>query len=328
MARDPALDARFRREIAIHARLGGHPHIAVVRTAGEHEGRPYLVLDHVVGVDLRKLVADRGPLPYREACGYAVQAARGLGHAHERGVVHRDVKPANLVLSHEDRAVRVIDWGLARDGGRDGRGDEDLTRSGVALGTFSYAAPEQLIDPAAASPRSDLYSLGCTLHELLTGRPPFAGRPDLILAHARDPVPPLPPELGVPGRGGRCHSQAPGQAPRGPLRLGRRVHRRRRPGGARDRCALCHPPARLESGRLGPGHRGHPPLDVTTPPCPEPTQDPTGHRDSPGAVRPSASSASRSISSRSLPRGLTGEPLSGRIGDAVLFDPRKGTTCG
>ena len=137
VARNPANDERFRREITIHAKLGGHPHLAVVRTAGEHQGRPYLVLDHVVGVDLHKLVAARGPLPFREACAYVRQAALGLGHAHERRVVHRDVKAANLIQSDEDGGVRVIDWGLAKLDDGTARRDE-LTHPGIVLGSFNY----------------------------------------------------------------------------------------------------------------------------------------------------------------------------------------------
>ena len=197
VARDPSQDMRFRREIEIQVRLGGHPSLAVVHTAGEYAGRPCLVAEHVVGVDLRKLVSAQGPLPINKACAYMRQAALGLEHAHSRGVVHRDVKPANLVRSDEDGAVRVIDWGLAKVVDGTGRGDE-MTSPGTVLGTRNYCAPEQFEDAAEATHQSDLYSLGCTFYELLCGYPPFVGHADLVRAHFREAVPPLPPELGVP----------------------------------------------------------------------------------------------------------------------------------
>jgi len=194
LTRDPALKARFRREIEIQPRLGGHPHIALARYAGEYDGRDYLVMDYVPGVNLQQFVAVNGPLPWREACDAIRQAAEGLEHAHSKNIVHRDIKPANLIRSALDRSIEILDWGLARRTDADTpRGDAGLTHSGCLLGTPDYMSPEQTFNPSAAGPASDLYSLGCTFHYLLTGKPPFD---DLLDRHQGSP--PLPPELGVP----------------------------------------------------------------------------------------------------------------------------------
>jgi serine/threonine protein kinase len=194
LTRDPALQARFRREIEIQRRLGGHPHIVLARTAGQHDGRHYLVMDYIPGVNLRQIVETHGPMPWREATRVIRQAALGLDHAHTHNVVHRDIKPGNLIRSAEDQTVKILDWGLARyTSGALPRDAQDLTQSGCQLGTPLYAAPEQLANPAAAGPASDLYSLGCTFYFLLTGRPPFADPRD----RRRGPFP-LPQELGVP----------------------------------------------------------------------------------------------------------------------------------
>ncbi|HKB35956.1 MAG TPA: serine/threonine-protein kinase, partial [Gemmataceae bacterium] len=135
----------------------------------------FLVTDYVAGTDLRRLVTAQGPLPWREAASYARQAALGLQHACEQGVVHRDVKPSNLILT-ADGTVKVLDLGLARLllGNDEGPPPTLLTPNGMVLGTPDFAAPEQL-GGSPADTRSDVYSLGCTLHFLLAGEPPFPG---------------------------------------------------------------------------------------------------------------------------------------------------------
>lgn len=201
VANDPAMEARFRREIELQHRLGGHPHIVGVRTAGRHDGRPYLVMEYVPGMNLERYVRANGPLPYREACAYIRQAALGLGHAHDRGLVHRDIKPSNLLRGEEGPTVtiKVADWGLAR---RTDQSPSDeggsMTRPGTLLGTPDYISPEQILDPSAAGPASDLYSLGCTFHYFLTGRPPFGAHHDKLAAHLKARVPNLPDALGIP----------------------------------------------------------------------------------------------------------------------------------
>jgi formylglycine-generating enzyme required for sulfatase activity/tRNA A-37 threonylcarbamoyl transferase component Bud32 len=180
--RSPEALARFRREIEVVARLA-HPNVATAYDAREHEGTHYLVLEYVSGRDLAKLVKRDGPLDPRRAAGYILQAARGLAHAHRLGIVHRDVKPANLMLD-DTGTIKVLDLGLARLGAEDGAtiGPDisdttvvasDLTVAGSVMGTYNYMAPEQAADPRAADARADIYSLGCTLWYLLAGKAPF-----------------------------------------------------------------------------------------------------------------------------------------------------------
>jgi hypothetical protein len=160
---------RFRREGKAIARLE-HPHVARVYDVGEHEGRPFLVLELLIGPDLETLLEQHpGGLPVEEAVDYAIQAVEGLTAAHDAGVIHRDVKPANLILD-EHGHVRVCDFGVARlEGATTG-----LSMASPHVGTPDYMAPEQVIGEAI-TPAADLYALGATLFHLLTGRPPFPG---------------------------------------------------------------------------------------------------------------------------------------------------------
>lgn len=151
---------RFQREIVLQAKLD-HPHIAAVRHAFEHEGAPVLVLEWVDGEALSRRLA-RGRLPFPEAAAVALQIADALAYAHEQGVVHRDVTPANILLTRQGQ-VKLTDFGLARAGG-DGR----VTSSGVMVGTAAYTAPEQ-VRGGEPDPRSDVYSFGAVLYEMFTG---------------------------------------------------------------------------------------------------------------------------------------------------------------
>ncbi|HEV7280773.1 MAG TPA: protein kinase [Pirellulaceae bacterium] len=187
------LAKRFEREVRAAARLH-HPNVVVAFDAREENGRRWLVTEYLEGIDLSKLVRRDGPLPIDTALGCLLQAARGLEYAHARGLVHRDVKPGNLFLTIEG-TVKVLDLGLSRFVALD---DEDwvepLTSSGAFLGTASFVAPEQARNSRRADGRADIYSLGCTLHYLLTGKPPFRGETtiDVLIAHATEPPPTLP----------------------------------------------------------------------------------------------------------------------------------------
>src|SRR5262249_33677503 len=150
-----------------------HPNLVRYTDAGEVEGKLFLVMELLDGEDLAKLVKARGPLPVAEACALVRQAALGLQHAHEQGLVHRDVKPSNLLLTTAG-VVKVLDLGLARLCAA-GPAGEALTSATQLMGTPDYMAPEQLLDSHAVDARTDLYSLGCTLYHLLAGDPPFGG---------------------------------------------------------------------------------------------------------------------------------------------------------
>jgi hypothetical protein len=180
---------RFAREMAAVGQLD-HPHLVEAHDAGEQEGIAYLVLKYVEGTDLKRLVERVGPLPVAEACELVRQASLGLQYLHERGLVHRDVKPANLMRTPEGQ-VKVLDLGLARWQATVQEGSE-LTDPDQGLGTPDYLAPEQADNATAADIRADLYGLGGTLFYLLTGRTPFAHRQGKIAklkAHAWESPP-------------------------------------------------------------------------------------------------------------------------------------------
>jgi WD40 repeat protein/tRNA A-37 threonylcarbamoyl transferase component Bud32 len=170
---DEAARRRFLRETRSLSRLD-HPNIVRALDAGEEHDRLYLVMELVEGTDLAHMVKEKGGLPIGLACECARQAALGLQHAHEQGLVHRDVKPSNLLLT-ADGTVKVLDLGLARPCAEDEGDSTSLTDTGMTVGTPDYVAPEQIIDSKRVDIRADLYSLGCTLYHLLAGRPPFAG---------------------------------------------------------------------------------------------------------------------------------------------------------
>jgi WD40 repeat protein len=198
LARPGAAD-RFLREVRAAAKLH-HPNIVTAYDAEPAGDSCLLVMEYVEGETLAERVK-AGPLPAAEACRAVRDAARGLAHAHAAGLVHRDVKPHNLIRA-ADGTVKVLDFGLAGVGAGDGaaRGGDGLTGAGMVAGTPDYIAPEQAADPHAADARADIYGLGCTLYHLLAGRPPFpAGSVvEKLRAHETrmpDPIPDLPPGL-------------------------------------------------------------------------------------------------------------------------------------
>lgn len=167
---DPEMAKRFKIEAQSAARLD-HPNIARVYYVGEVAEWSYIVFEYVDGINLRDLVLSKGPLSVDEAVWFTRQVAEALTHAAARFVVHRDIKPSNVLVTKRG-LVKLVDMGLARTTAME-RTTNDLTASNVTLGTFDYISPEQARDPRAADVRSDLYSLGCTLYFLLSGKPPF-----------------------------------------------------------------------------------------------------------------------------------------------------------
>ena len=181
---------RFKNEAQSAARLD-HVNIARVYFVGEDKGWHYIVFEYIDGVNVRDLVERDGPLSLADSVSFTLQIAEALSHASRRDVVHRDIKPSNVLITDERRA-KLVDMGLARLHQVEHSSD-DLTASGVTLGTFDYISPEQARDPRAADVRSDVYSLGCTLFFMLAGRPPFPEGTVLqkLLKHQSE----APPEL-------------------------------------------------------------------------------------------------------------------------------------
>jgi hypothetical protein len=184
---------RFQQEIRNQARMSPHPNVAAALHASEYQGRCYLVMEYVPGIDLHEYVRRQGPLPWRQATDFVRQIAVGLEYVHRHNIVHRDLKPSNLLVTPEG-TVKILDLGLARHRPAEVvLPDGSLTPDGAVLGTLDYLAPEQARSATKADARSDLYSLGCTFYYLLTGKAPFADRVrlDKVTAHARDLPAPL-----------------------------------------------------------------------------------------------------------------------------------------
>ena len=192
MADDRAV-SRFHREMKAVGALD-HPNIVRATDAGEADGTHFLVMEYIDGFDLAEVVDRCGTLEVADACELIRQGALGLECARAHGLVHRDVKPSNLMLTSGAR-VKLLDLGLARFQVDQPVGEE-MTATGQTMGTPDYMAPEQVSDTHSVDIRADIYSLGCTLYKLLVGYPPFAG-PDYqgtfskMTAHVNEPIPPL-----------------------------------------------------------------------------------------------------------------------------------------
>jgi serine/threonine-protein kinase len=177
LAADEATRARFRNEAIAAARVN-HPNIVATYDTGDDDGTAFIVMELVDGPTVRRLVDDNGPLPVQDAIRIGIEVAAALEAAHAAGLVHRDVKPPN-VLVPPSGPVKVTDFGIAK-----ATGDDDLTRTGAVMGTARYLAPEQVSgEPADA--RTDVYALGLLLYEMLCGAPPFGGETDVATAMAR-----------------------------------------------------------------------------------------------------------------------------------------------
>jgi serine/threonine protein kinase len=196
---DPLALARFDREMKAVGRLD-HPNIVRAMDAREIDGMHFLAMEYVAGMDLGDVVQHGGTLRIADACEVVRQIAAGLQCAHENGLVHRDIKPSNAILTTAGQ-VKLLDLGLARLSGGTANVEAEasrgeMTSSGTAMGTADYMAPEQASDSHTADIRADIYSLGCTLYKLLSGRPPFSGPKyktplQKIMGHMRDAPPPI-----------------------------------------------------------------------------------------------------------------------------------------
>jgi serine/threonine protein kinase len=168
IAHDPEVVARFVREARAQARLR-HPNVAQIYFIGEDRGLQFFALEFLEGPALDEVVAQRR-VPWADALDYTIAAARGLRAALAHGFIHRDVKPSNLILDRES-GIKIVDFGLVKS---IHEGDAELTRNGAIIGSPLYMAPEQGRGEEVDH-RADMYSLGCSLYHMLTGRPPFAG---------------------------------------------------------------------------------------------------------------------------------------------------------
>lgn len=197
-AKDDEFLTRFERETRVMSKLA-HPNCVSVVDFGVWDGAPYLVMEYVAGTTLRALL-DQGPLSPERALKLAKQIAAGLAHAHAQGVVHRDVKPANIMISQElgtGDHVRILDFGLARLRGNVGR---DATQANVVVGTPNYMAPEQTVGGGTIDARTDIYALGVVLFEMVAGQRPFAAQDTMQLLgmHRAAPVPRLSEKMVIP----------------------------------------------------------------------------------------------------------------------------------
>jgi CheY-like chemotaxis protein/tRNA A-37 threonylcarbamoyl transferase component Bud32 len=189
LAKDDTFVRRFQREVETIARLA-HPNIVMAHDADEDDAGPFLVMEYVSGQDLASLVQQGGPLAVRAAVRGIVQAARGLEYAHGQGIIHRDVKPANL-LCDAAGIVKVTDLGLARLNNPGAL--EGITQAGGVMGTVDYMSPEQAVDSTRIDHRADVYSLGASLYFVLTGKPVYQGQTMMatLLQHRDAPIPSL-----------------------------------------------------------------------------------------------------------------------------------------
>lgn len=168
IAHDKNIVDRFQREIVIMERLD-HPHIVRNYGGGMMDGQYFYAMQLLEQGNLKDRLKKQGPLTWQQTAAYAVQIASALQHAHNYGIIHRDLKSSNLFFDKEDKLL-LGDFGIARD-----THDADISDAGIAIGTYAYMSPEQICGDSSLTGKTDLYSLGCVMYEMLTGKPPFRG---------------------------------------------------------------------------------------------------------------------------------------------------------
>lgn len=188
----PKAVRRFQREIRACAQLS-HPNVVIAYDASQVNGIHYIAMEFIEGMDLARVVKQRGPLPIASALSFVRQTASCLQYLHERAMVHRDIKPSNLLLTGDGSTIKVLDLGLARINEVGEDENSHITQEGFVVGTADYMAPEQARNSHMADIRSDLYSLGCTFYYLLSGSVPYPvkGLQQKLVQHQFDPVPPV-----------------------------------------------------------------------------------------------------------------------------------------
>src|SRR4051812_16647742 len=189
LAQDVQFVERFRREASSAAQLQ-HPNIVSIFDRGEWDGTYYIAMEYIEGRTLKQIVRERGPAPPDAAVDIVLQILRAARFAHQRGVVHRDIKPHNVLIDEEGR-VKVADFGIARAGA------SDMTETGSVMGTAQYLSPEQA-QGKPVDARSDLYSIGIVLYEMLTGTVPFDGESPVTVALKQVSEAPVPPRVRNP----------------------------------------------------------------------------------------------------------------------------------
>lgn len=223
----PAAEARFLQEVEALGKMR-HPNVVDVFNADQVGDTHYYEMELIDGIDLTRIVRERGPLPFLEACEYIRQAALGLHHAFEKGLVHRDIKPSNLLVTRNTRIVKVVDLGLARlmESEENNEDQGRITQDGFVIGTPDFLAPEQARNPKGVDIRADIYALGGTLFYILTGKVPFEGATptEKLLKHCSEPSPSLrqyrpnaPPQLDQIIEW--CMAKQPEARPQTPLQL-------------------------------------------------------------------------------------------------------------
>ena len=237
--------ARFQREARVGAQLQ-HENLVRIYDFGESNGRYFLVMEYIEGKTIATLISEQGPMPPATAVRLVRQVALGLEHAHRKGLIHRDVNPYNILVTH-DGTAKLADLGLAIALAEEDR----VTRDGATVGTFDYVAPEQARHSRAADIRSDIYSLGCTIYHMCTGQVPFPGPslPEKLFGHQS--IEPTPLSRMVPG------------LPEGLSEIVQRMMKKSPDGAVRhaDRSCQALSPYRGDSTRFG-DREGKPPIRV------------------------------------------------------------------